>query len=126
VALFKYLLSPDNPSLASLERAYRSLEAGFRRDNCVSCHAPDNVGKSNPLLLIEFPNQALVGRHSLVAALRGNKMPPANPVTGAVAGLADEDQRAQLLALAEQFERDADAALAYERAHLAVKSAAAP
>jgi hypothetical protein len=44
-------------------------------------------------------------------------MPPADPHTGARAGLADQEQRWKLLALAEQFEREADAALAFEEAH---------
>lgn len=115
VALFTYLFAADNPWLADLERTYRSLESGFRSNNCVSCHAPDNPAKSNPLLLLDFPNQALVARHSLVEALRGDKMPPPDPATGRGAGLGDDAVRQQLLLLAEAFEREADGALAYER-----------
>jgi hypothetical protein len=126
VTLFTYLLSPDNPSLAKLDRAYRALEDGFRRTNCVGCHAPDDVAKASSLVLLDFPNQALVARHSLVETLRRNKMPPANHDTGALPGLADEAVRGQLLVLAEQFEREADAALAFERAHPANKIGAHP
>ncbi len=115
VALFTYVLSADNPWLADLERTYRSLESGFRSNNCVSCHAPDNPAKSNPLLLLDYPNQALVARHALVETLRGDKMPPPDPAAGRGAGLGDEAVRTQLLALAEAFEHEADAALAYER-----------
>jgi hypothetical protein len=124
VALFTYLLSPDNPSLAKLDRAYRDLEEGFRHNNCAGCHAPDDLAHANPLVLLNFPNQALVARHSLVETLRRNKMPPQNHDTGALSGIVDEAVRRQLVTLAEQFEREADAALAFERAHAANKSGA--
>jgi hypothetical protein len=116
VALFSYLFSPGNPAIDELDRTYRKLDAAFRGNNCVSCHAPDNSAKASVLLLLDFPNQALVARHSLVEILRGNKMPPADPRAGRPAGLGSEELREQLLALAEQFEREADAALSYEKA----------
>jgi hypothetical protein len=117
VALFTYLLSPDNPWLTRLDRAYRDLEVEFRGNNCVSCHSPDNPAKASPLLLLDFPNQALVARHTLVETLRGNKMPPADPKAHKEAGVADSAVREQLIVLAEEFRRDADAALAFERTH---------
>ncbi len=123
VALFTYLLSSNNPWLSRLDGAYRALEVEFRGHTCVSCHSPDNPGKANPLLLLGFPNQALVARHTLVETLRGNKMPPADPKAAHGAGLADEDVRQRLLALAQQFEQDADAALAFERDPSAVTPA---
>jgi hypothetical protein len=115
VALFTYLLSPDNPWLTRLDRAYRDLEVEFRGNNCVTCHSPDNPAKASPLLLLDFPNQALVARHTLVETLRGNKMPPADPRAHKEAGMADSAVREQLIVLAEEFRRDADAALAFEK-----------
>jgi hypothetical protein len=115
--LFTYLLSPDNPWLTRLDDTYRTLEKHFRENHCVTCHAPDNPGKANPLLLLDFPNQALAARHSLVATLREDAMPPATPDHGRAAGLGDENERQALLALAVAFERDADAALAFEKGH---------
>ncbi len=116
VALFSYLLSADNPWLPTLDRTYRSLESEFRRNSCMSCHAPDNPAKANPLLLLDFPNQALVARHALVETLRRNEMPPADPPKGHGAGLASNAERQQLLDLATQFEQQADAALGFEQA----------
>jgi hypothetical protein len=115
VALFSYLFSRDNPSLRGVDDAYRKLEAAFRSQNCISCHAPDNVAKAHPLTLLNYPNQALAARHTLVEALRRNRMPPADVLTGVEAGIADESARQDLLRLAEEFEREAEAALSYER-----------
>ena len=124
VALFSYLLSTDNPSVASLDRAYRSLEEAFRRHHCDGCHAPDNAAGQSPLFLLDFPNQALAARHALVETLRRDTMPPADPRAGGRAGLPDEAERRQLLALAEQFEREADRALAFEQARTAAQGGA--
>lgn len=117
VALFAYLLSADNPWLDRLDRAYRNLEVEFRGHNCVTCHSPDNPAKASPLLLLDFPNQALVARRTLVETLRGNKMPPADSNAHKEAGMADAAVREQLIVLAEEFRGDADAALAFERSH---------
>jgi hypothetical protein len=65
--------------------------------------------------LLDFPNQALVARHSLVEALRGNAMPPADSAHARVSGLSDDAARRELLVLATEFELEADAALAFER-----------
>lgn len=121
VALFSYLLSPDNPSRERLDGAYRSLEEAFRNNNCLKCHSPDNAAHASALLLLDYPNQALVARHSLVTTLRLDAMPPADPGAGTTAGLHDAPARGELLALAEKFEREADAALAFERARASAK-----
>lgn len=124
VALFSYLFSADNPSLPRVEQAYRNLEENFRHNNCVGCHAPDNLAKARSLQLLNYPNQALVARHSLVEVLRRNAMPPADAETGGNAGLSSETARREILALAEQFEREADAALAFEKERGAAKGGA--
>jgi hypothetical protein len=117
VTLYSYLLSPENPHAASLDAAYRNLEARFRSENCLSCHAPDNVSQADHLFLLDFPNQALAARHSLVPILRGNKMPPADMSVDHPSGITDERTRADLISLATLFEREADAALEYEASH---------
>lgn len=120
VALFTYLFSPGNPMVAALESRYRTLEQAFRNENCTSCHAPDNQGKASRLLLLDFPNQALVGRHELVEVLKENKMPPPNKEEGRHAGIDNEETRQNLIRLARAFESAADSALAYDRALAAV------
>ena len=116
VTLFSYLMSADNPSLTTLDGAYRKLESAFRAQNCIGCHAPDNIAKASTLTLLNYPNQALVARHELVEVLRRNRMPPADVKAGVEAGIADETARQDLLSLAEEFEREANTALAYESA----------
>ncbi|HXU32177.1 MAG TPA: hypothetical protein VN851_16530 [Thermoanaerobaculia bacterium] len=115
VALYSYLFSKGNPEVANLEIRYRKMEQAFREESCTSCHAPDNPAKANPLLLLNFPNQALAGRHELVKILRDNEMPPADEKKGVKAGIHDEATRQALIELAKEFETAADAALAYEK-----------
>lgn len=114
VALFSYLFSPDNPHVAELEGSYRRLEERFRAHNCMACHAPDNAALSDPLVLLNYPNQALAGRHTIAGSIRGDKMPPRDPYGRHPAGITDKSAREELIQLAEEFERVADAALAFE------------
>ena len=43
---YSYLLSADNPHAKGLDTAYRNLEAGFRAQNCASCHDPSNIAQA--------------------------------------------------------------------------------
>lgn len=115
VALYSYLLSKDNPHTQTLEKAYRELEQGFRKQECLACHSPDNTALAAKLFMLNYPNQALAGRHELITVLDKNTMPPLDEKTGRVAGMHDDKARADLRSLAKAFEREGDAALEYER-----------
>jgi hypothetical protein len=119
VTLYSYLFSKDNPHVSALDASYRALEGKFREQNCMSCHEPDNRSRINDLLLLNYPNQALVARRSLVAVLEENQMPPGNELADEPTGLQDEGVRAELIRLAKAFEKQADAAFAYEQLHQA-------
>ncbi len=114
VALFSYLFSAENPHREEVDRTYRQLESSFRAQNCVNCHAPDNKGKAKELVLLNYPNQSLAARHSLVEVLSRNDMPPEDPEQHRAAGIPDDGARGELLQLAKAFEKAADAAVAYE------------
>lgn len=114
VALFDYLFSKDNPHVAPLDESFRKLEARFREQNCMSCHEPDNRGRINNLLLLNYPNQALIMRKSLVTILEANEMPPGSLTAGEPKGLRDRAVIDELIELAREFERHADRAFAYE------------
>ncbi len=114
VTLFSYLFASDNPHREGVDHAYRQLEARFRGENCASCHAPDNQGKAKALLLLDFPNQSLAARHTLVDVLTKNEMPPEDPTAKHPAGIADEAARAELIRLATVFVKEADAAVEFE------------
>jgi len=116
VALFTYLFGTDNPHRADVDEAYRQLEKQFRAHDCTSCHAPDNGGKAKALLLLNYPNQSLIARHSLLQALKANAMPPEDTQNHKAAGIADEAKRAELFRLAQVFVQEADAAVAFESA----------
>jgi hypothetical protein len=126
VSLYTYLLSPQNPHGASLDQAYRELEGRFRAHECLTCHSPDNVARSAKLFMLNYPNQALAGRHELMTVLAKDAMPPLDADTGRSAGLHDEDARQELLRLARKFEAEGDAALEYEHAHASPSDTAAP
>jgi hypothetical protein len=113
VSLYSYLFARGNPHVAELDTSYRDLEAGLRAHRCTTCHAPDNQGRSQQLELFVYPNQALAGRHDIVAQLLDDQMPPANDL-GVPEGIADESDREHMLDLARSFERAGDRALAWE------------
>ncbi len=117
VALYQYLLSPANPHAARLESSYRKLEERFRAHDCLSCHSPDNPARPSKLFMLNYPNQALSGRHELLTVLNDDTMPPLDPNGDRKPGLHDEAARTELLRLAEDFSAAGDAALEYERAH---------
>ena len=112
VALFGYLFSAGNPHVAPLEVAFRTFSEKQRVAACTTCHNPSNPSKINPLEFFNYPNQALTGRHDLVAVLAKNRMPPS--VEGAEPGIADPRYRGELLGLARDFAALGDRALAWE------------
>jgi len=106
VALFSYLLSPENTHLFELDTAYRAFESEARQNMCEVCHAPDNVSQMNPLVILNMPNQALSFRRDLLEVLEQNSMPPE-------IGL-DSETRSALIDLAQEFARVGDLALEFE------------
>lgn len=110
VALYGFLFSAGNPHVQDLEAAYRSFSDKQREAACTSCHNPGNPSKINPLEFFNYPNQALSGRHDIVAQLEQNAMPPNT-------GIDDDKYRDDLLALARDFAAYGDKALEYETAH---------
>jgi hypothetical protein len=114
VSLYSYLLSEKNPHAPALDTAYREIESEMRGSSCLSCHSPDNLGKSSQLEFFNFPNQALYSRHSIVMHLEKNTMPPKDNAFGLPGGLADDGQRQRLLDLARAFEKAGDEALGFE------------
>lgn len=113
VSLYDYLLSKDNPYIAKLDEAYRTLEARMRKNHCLVCHAPDNKGGSPQLEFFVYPSQALAGRHDIIAQLIDDQMPPENDL-GITAGIADIAERDLLIKFAQDFEATGDAALTWE------------
>lgn len=126
VALFGYMFSKENPHIAPLEKTYRKLEASFRAQNCMVCHEPDNRARINDLLLLNYPNQALIARNTLVTVLEGNHMPPGSAAASQPEGIQDKAALAEMTALARAFEKEADAAFAYEKAKPPVPPSAKP
>jgi len=107
VTLYTRLFSSANPHVAKLDAAYRALEGKLREHSCVACHAPDNSAKQNPILMLNYPNQALTLRHETVRQIQEKLMPPPN-------GITNEQERQQLVKLAQTFAEAGDKALAYE------------
>ncbi len=114
VSFYDYLLSKGNPHARELNDAYRAMELRMRQNACQACHAPDDQGKSDQLEFFVLPNQALTGRHDLVAQLDANTMPPEDNTLHLPAGIADPAEREALLKLARDFEIAGDQALAWE------------
>jgi hypothetical protein len=114
VSLYSYLLSPSNPHVARLDTAYRDLSNGLRAQSCFMCHAPDNYAASNKLEFFNYPNQALYARNDIINDLEKNMMPPADNTLGLPHGIANDDDRNELLTLAKAFKAAGDDALDWE------------
>ncbi|QLE41598.1 hypothetical protein FD723_15005 [Nostoc sp. C052] len=107
VTLYTHLFSPSNPYVTKVDAAYRALEVKLRENACVVCHSPDNAAKQNPILILNYPNQALTLRHETVRQIKEKLMPPPD-------GIANDQERQQLIELAQRFAQAGDQALAYE------------
>jgi hypothetical protein len=105
--LYSTLFSPSNPMIPELDRTFRALEEKARKQNCNGCHSPDNAAKVSQLVLLNYPNQALYARNTIIAELEGLTMPPSN-------GVQDATERQVLLALAREFQSAAEQALKLE------------
>lgn len=107
VVLYKYLFSNSNPHVKALDATYRAFEVEMREHSCNICHSPHNANEMNPLLLLNYPNQALTLRHETLRQIKEKLMPPPN-------GIPDDAERLKMVKLAEAFAKIGDQALAYE------------
>jgi hypothetical protein len=117
VTLFSYLLSEDNPYTEELDQTYRALDAESRKHDCQTCHNPGNPSFIAPLGIMNYPNQALSIRHTIVRVMESNRMPPAAVDSNGEfihAGLIDETERRKYLELARAFAEAGDKALKFE------------
>jgi hypothetical protein len=105
--LYQALFSPENPHVQTLDAAYREFEKEMRPYSCLACHSPNNASKMNPLLLLNYPNQALTLRHETVRQIEEKLMPPEG-------GIVNNQERQRLVKLAATFAKTADQALAFE------------
>lgn len=122
VANFAALFSTDNPHTAAVDKAYRSLESGLQTHKCFACHAPDNKSNADMLVMLRYPNQALSARHALAAVLREETMPPGDIRRGVPEGIHDEKARQEMIKQADEFDKQAEAALKFETERRAAKA----
>jgi hypothetical protein len=119
VTLYKSIFSLTNPHVSELDVAYRAFESESRKFNCAVCHNPSNASKMYPLAILNYPNQALSARHSVVSVIENNTMPPPSVDAKQVAhpaGIVEEAEKEKLLKLAKAFAQAGDLALAFEKA----------
>jgi hypothetical protein len=107
VSLYKSLFSQTNPHVAALDKSYRKFEVKMREHSCMVCHNPSNTQEMNPLLLLNYPNQALTLRHETLARIKAKTMPPPK-------GITDDKELNTMIQLASEFAEVGDKALAYE------------
>jgi hypothetical protein len=118
VTLYKAILSSTNPHVSDLDVAYRAFESESRKFNCAVCHNPGNPSKMYPLSILNYPNQALSGRHKIVSVIENDTMPPASvdaKKVGHPAGIENEAEKEKLLKLAKAFAKAGDLAIAFEK-----------
>jgi hypothetical protein len=75
VTLFDGLFDPDNPYLAKLDFAYRTLALRMRDAQCENCHLPTNPMPMRRLVLMHTPAHAAGEIGRLMKAVREDRMP---------------------------------------------------
>ena len=116
VTLFDGLFAADNPYLPAIDRTYRALALDLRDQACVDCHAPDNGGKMERIVLLQTPAHAAGEIKRLIRSVQRDEMP--QDERGRVLPLAPE-VKARLLDKARAFDAALDAARAWQRPGLA-------
>lgn len=75
VTVFDGLFHADNPYIAPLDSAYRSLALRMREGQCMDCHVPNNPDKSKRLVLLQTPMHAAAEIKRLMKSVRDGSMP---------------------------------------------------
>jgi hypothetical protein len=75
VTLFDGLFRADNPYLARLDAAYRTLALRMRDAQCDGCHVPNNPARMRRLVLMHTPAHAAGEIVRLMKAVRADAMP---------------------------------------------------
>jgi hypothetical protein len=113
VSLYDYLLSPKNPHTKQLDQTFRAFAMEARSQNCMECHAPDNKKNMSNLSILNYPNQALNSRHTLVDLIEKDMMPPKSKE--GPGGILDPEKKKKFIELAKAFSETADKALEFEK-----------
>ena len=104
---FRHVFSSSNPHVDRLENVYQQLALGFRAENCMACHSPDNDARMKMLEILSSPSHTLAAKDRLPIILRANLMPPPG-------GISDHEVKKTLIDLAWKFQKVANLALEYE------------
>jgi hypothetical protein len=113
VALYAYLLSPKNPHAKQLDETFRAFAMEARSQSCMECHEPDNKKNMSNLTILNYPNQALNSRHTLVELIEKDLMPPKSKE--GPGGIQDQEKKKKFIELAKAFSETADKALEFEK-----------
>jgi hypothetical protein len=111
VTVFDGLFKADNPYIARLDTAYKTLALRLRESQCFECHVPSNPDKSKRLVLLQTPAHAGAEIKRVIEAVRADKMPRDD--VGIEQPLAQPAKTA-LLRDSEAFDRLYDAAKNWE------------
>lgn len=111
VTVFDGLFRADNPYIAPLDTAYKTLALRLREGQCFECHVPSNPDKSKKLVLLQTPAHAGAEIKRVIESVRADKMPRDD--VGVEQPLAPTTKTA-LLRDSEAFDRLYDAAKNWE------------
>ena len=111
VTVFDGLFKADNPYIARLDLAYKTLALRLREGQCNECHVPNNPDKSKRLVLLQTPAHAGAEIKRVIKAVRADKMPRDD--AGIEQPLAQHTKTA-LLRDSEAFDKLYDAAKHWE------------
>jgi hypothetical protein len=75
VTVFDGLFKADNPYIARLDTAYKTLALRLREGQCTECHVPNNPDKMKKLVLLQTPAHAGAEIKRVIESVRADKMP---------------------------------------------------
>ena len=127
VTVFDGLFRADNPYMAQLDTAYKTLALRLREGQCNECHVPSNPDKMKRLVLLQTPAHAGAEIKRVIKSVRADKMP--RDEVGIEQPL-DHATKTALLRDSEAFDSLYDAAKVWEanapRSALAVRQGQGP
>lgn len=117
-AQIAYVLSPDNPHVRPIDRAYQRLADEFQTRGCLACHQPDNRAGTRAAYVLGSPALAVAMRSKLVDALDSSGDDSTADSRCTIRTLALGETAGEVRRLLERFRTECDHAFEYESIYI--------
>lgn len=117
-AQIAYVLSPDNPHVRPIDRAYQRLADEFQTRGCLACHQPDNRAGTRAAYVLGSPALAVAMRSKLVDALDSSGDDSSADSRCTIRTLAQGETAGEVRRLLERFRTECEHAFEYESIYI--------